>query len=747
MNISTFTVTDIGPAEGPAATLVMAVQNSSEHEVHGIRLHATYGVGEGHPIASEDWDEDCQLMPEESMTVLRACSLQSAPRELWSQGVTAQVTACLQSRTIIRLGELLIPGSAQLHAMLEAAVKSDFIETPIRIMVLRTPPDEQGLVRIDCRLLLRNASSIHLDRVELTCDLIGADDEVLDSNADRFAVAASMTTCLERSSSWIEAKQLRNAKVRMALELFHPVTTVECSGVATFTAASNVSSHQDHAGIEEPTGGMAAPPDVSRGTEDLDFADPARVKRPPAPGSHGGFKAALEATGIGDVMNEDGIDPDVLALLDTANAREHAEAFMKNDITFDMISSLVDADLLAMGITSLGQRKRILLAISRLPPAEPRHPTTIDQCPAPPIAARQTTDWDRFTAAFGGQFEALDGLNISPPPGHKKREGARAYATNLQANTRVLLVYDDTVFRSGKDGLLVSELGVHWRNNFSPPGFTPWAALPAATANGKSVVLSPGGTLDCNWGRAKCAAAIARFVNLATGAALASIPINQHPQARFLTQALAEMMNQDENGFVVVEARDSGQFVQFCNTRNGVVLDLVHHPDASPEADRMTGLLGQLGGFTVDPDATSHDPTSSQRVYQSDELDLASSHGLLALRSIHRLASDVPINLTLGWEDSGTPDSSRRGGEVASHPRGVAGEDRTLRIYCTSKRIRDEVVRWLESHWAEELASISQWEPDPDGSGTWGIFADGAIPDLKDDVEEAFGEAIETDWD
>ncbi len=72
---------------------------------------------------------------------------------------------------------------------------------------------------------------------------------------------------------------------------------------------------------------------------------------------------------------------------------------------------------------------------------------------------------------------------------------------------------------------------------------------------------------------------------------------------------------------------------------------------------------------------------------------------------------------------------------------------RTLKIYCVSERVRDDVARWLEEYWSAELASIARWEPDPGASGTWGIFADGATPDLKDDLEEVFADAIETAWE
>ncbi|MEY2715565.1 MAG: hypothetical protein RIT24_1908 [Planctomycetota bacterium] len=71
---------------------------------------------------------------------------------------------------------------------------------------------------------------------------------------------------------------------------------------------------------------------------------------------------------------------------------------------------------------------------------------------------------------------------------------------------------------------------------------------------------------------------------------------------------------------------------------------------------------------------------------------------------------------------------------------------RTLKIYCRSEPSRSAVVQWLEHYWSDELDSIAVWDADPDDSGTWGIFAEGATVDLKDDLVEVFGSDIEAEW-
>src|SRR5271165_7210722 len=55
---------------------------------------------------------------------------------------------------------------------------------------------------------------------------------------------------------------------------------------------------------------------------------------------------------------------------------QYAQAFAANDIDFDVLVTLTDADLRELGVNSLGQRKRLLAAITALetksPPGTPQ---------------------------------------------------------------------------------------------------------------------------------------------------------------------------------------------------------------------------------------------------------------------------------------------------------------------------------------------------------------------------------------
>jgi hypothetical protein len=56
---------------------------------------------------------------------------------------------------------------------------------------------------------------------------------------------------------------------------------------------------------------------------------------------------------------------------------QYAQAFAENDIDFDILAGLTDADLKELGVGSLGHRKRLLAAIDELRSPHRRTPRGI----------------------------------------------------------------------------------------------------------------------------------------------------------------------------------------------------------------------------------------------------------------------------------------------------------------------------------------------------------------------------------
>ena len=58
---------------------------------------------------------------------------------------------------------------------------------------------------------------------------------------------------------------------------------------------------------------------------------------------------------------------DVARFLEGLGLSEYLQAFLENEIGYDLLSTLTDADLRELGVKALGHRKRILQAAAQLP--------------------------------------------------------------------------------------------------------------------------------------------------------------------------------------------------------------------------------------------------------------------------------------------------------------------------------------------------------------------------------------------
>ena len=80
---------------------------------------------------------------------------------------------------------------------------------------------------------------------------------------------------------------------------------------------------------------------------------------------------------------------DVSTWLRDLGLEDYAEAFRANHIDAEVLRRLTADDLIALGITSVGHRRKILRAIAALDQRRPRLPQTRSQQDTPSEAARR----------------------------------------------------------------------------------------------------------------------------------------------------------------------------------------------------------------------------------------------------------------------------------------------------------------------------------------------------------------------
>ena len=180
---------------------------------------------------------------------------------------------------------------------------------------------------------------------------------------------------------------------------------------------------------------------------------------------------------------------------------------------------------------------------------------------------------------------------------HPKLEGARAYAKGFSLSDRVLFLYDGTIFRSGKDGLLVTARGIHWCNKFATPGSLSWPEFESAIARKSTIVLTPGAhAVNVDLGGEAAASAIAAALT-----AIAPIARLVIEWERGAEQRLAERTKHAEEARVrkLIHEGYRIQHVRFrCGVCGGTGL--------CGECGR-TGRCTRCGGGGVEPHSSGYD--------------------------------------------------------------------------------------------------------------------------------------------
>ena len=618
------------------AELELEYDNSTGTKIHAIRYAVNFLNSGGFPLDTQDGWLERELDPGESSSEMVTATIAPLVPPNDADGINARATATLFTRERIVLGEVKFPTTPAEPSTISKEFSSSAIGSPLQAIAVRTDFDD-GDAHAECKMLVTNKSNLRLE-VTLHIELYDADGDSLGSNSEATAVPAMSTVSIECGSQCANKSQLKGATLRIAVTVYSPAATVYCESKAfsVRSAEADDSDAEDSDAVDSDTG------DSDFNETDIEVTDEGDSE-------HTDADEELEEETEADSSDQPGLDPTVLQVLEAANATEFADAFAENEITADVLASLSDSDLASMGVSALGARKRILAAIAAVRSTPAR---SAARPPAPlaaaahtgapstrelPRSARPATDWTLLTKEFAAHFKPFDRVDVAPDAAHKKLAGARVYATQLTGTSQVLAIYDDTLFRSAKDGITVSDQGVHWRNSFAPAGFAPWTSFPVATTSGKSVAIQPGSTANTNFGGAPCATVLAGFINSACGAFLASMPTGIHPQHGELRAEVVPLLQGERSGSVLVKDPSSVGRVWFDRRGDMLIVSVLQHkpdaPGAHTEGCRVAGLTQQLGGYREFKSKSGRD--WYERLYAVSDLDVALQHAFLIVRALH----------------------------------------------------------------------------------------------------------------
>ena len=202
-------------------------ENPTQEIVRLVTMNSVVLGPLGFPVSSGRSDtEECVMEPQD--THQGVISVPRMPVALAGDDpsrVEVVVSATFHAREFLKLGETDVPQAEHGWTTIEQAVSSRTIESPVRVFVRRGDDSDDGTAIVEWRASLRNIADYHIARVQLKCDLLDADDSVLESSNESISVDAGFVACVSDSFCSVRKGQLRGAKLKFTMSVFRPVHT------------------------------------------------------------------------------------------------------------------------------------------------------------------------------------------------------------------------------------------------------------------------------------------------------------------------------------------------------------------------------------------------------------------------------------------------------------------------------------------------------------------------------------------
>ena len=213
-----------GDISGEAA---ITFENPTQEIVRLVTTNSVVLGPLGFPVSSGNSDaEECAIEPQDThQGAISVPRTQVALAGDDPSRVEFVVSATLHAREFLKLGETEVPQAEHGWTTIEHAVSSRSIESPVRVFVHRADDSDDGTAILEWRASLRNIADYHIARVQLKCDLLDADDSVLESSDASISVDAGFVACVSDSFWSVRKGQLRGAKLKFTMSVFRPVHT------------------------------------------------------------------------------------------------------------------------------------------------------------------------------------------------------------------------------------------------------------------------------------------------------------------------------------------------------------------------------------------------------------------------------------------------------------------------------------------------------------------------------------------
>lgn len=229
MRITRFVVEDTPDDDGVYPEDVrLAIANPAKVDVQLVTTHSVCRNVAGAVLTVTEQEHEVSLRPMQQIE--RPLRLDEPWKGQWlmgcGNGLSLEVVAVLQSRTVLALGEAAVPEHVWGGKLLQGEIRSDYLAPHVKVLVSRGNEDKDGVVHVDYRCGVVNAGAAMLYKVFLQTELRDAGGICISVSRTAPARVEPGMPWLLAGGMYVKAAQLHGASFRADLIVFEPVATL-----------------------------------------------------------------------------------------------------------------------------------------------------------------------------------------------------------------------------------------------------------------------------------------------------------------------------------------------------------------------------------------------------------------------------------------------------------------------------------------------------------------------------------------
>jgi len=207
----------------------LKVINDTDQPIHQIQYKIWYSDPEGAIFEETDSYDDVFLTMGDQHTI--SPWGRGNIRYMNGRSICVRGLGCLARRDFRLLGEVAIPAAGE-STRLKTELDLAWTSGPITVLVSRSVPDSEGDFSLEYKVLIENASTLHLKVVTLKAQLIDAEGIEIDNNENSQEIPSESLVLYSNSFYSVKSAQLEGAKAIFSLKAMIPVATFDANEIA-----------------------------------------------------------------------------------------------------------------------------------------------------------------------------------------------------------------------------------------------------------------------------------------------------------------------------------------------------------------------------------------------------------------------------------------------------------------------------------------------------------------------------------